>query len=581
MKLSKFCWEVFKPYKFYILGMMFTGLIWGIYISLSPYLLKIVIDNLAASKSVQHILMPAILYVILFFLIGINFRVLDYIRYKMLPPLKKDIAMKMFNYIKLHSRTFFQNTFTGSISNKVNDMITSLESLLISADEFFANIASFLIAIIFMYKVDPLFSLSLLAWCIIFFVISIIYSKKINNLSKRTSEAYSKYSGTLVDIFSNIASVRLFSRFKYEQDNLSNSIDDLVNKDRYMLKHIIYMRIVQDISLVILLAFMFYLLLELYGKGMVTIGDFALILTITMSIFHSMWFLANQIIEIFKNFGRCFQAISLLQIDQEIVDHKKASNLVVEKGKIEFKDVSFAYKDSQPIFSKLCVDIAPGSKVGLVGYSGSGKSTFLNLILRLYEINSGQILIDNQDIKLVTQDSLRSNISKIPQDISLFHRSLFDNIKYGNTKATDAQAIFAAKQAHCHEFISKLEQGYDTLVGERGIKLSGGQRQRIAIARAFLENAPILFLDEATSSLDSVTEKYIQDSLQLATKNRTTIIIAHRLSTLLEMDRVLVFKDGEIIEDGNHKQLLAANGHYAKMWQMQSNGFLPIDEQDF
>lgn len=580
MKLINFSWNIFKPYRFYISCMLFTGILWGVYVSLSPYLLKIIIDSLAENKAVQKVYLPAVIYVLLYFFTAINFRALDWIKYKILPPIKKDTAMNMFDYIKNHSHDFFQNNFAGSMSNKVNDMVVNLESLLNSADEFFANFASFLIAIVVMYTVNPIFALALLSWCVLFFIISIIFSKSIHELSKLTSESYSKYSGTFVDIFSNISSVRLFSRFKYETKNLSDSVDDLVYKDRNMLKYIIKMRLVQDITLVGLLGVMFYMLLNLYSKGMVTIGDFALILTITMSIFQAMWHLANKIVDVYKNIGRCYQAMSLIDVKHEIIDQDNAKNLVVKNGAIEFKNVTFSYKNSTPIFFNSNIKISAGSKVGLVGYSGSGKSTFINLILRLYDIAEGDILIDNQSIKAVSQDSLRNNISMIPQDISLFHRSLRDNIKYGNIDASEEDIIKASKQSHCHEFITNLHKGYDTLVGERGIKLSGGQRQRIAIARAFLENAPILILDEATSSLDSVTEKYIQDSLHLAIQNRTTIIIAHRLSTLLEMDRVLVFKDGEIIEDGSHDNLLAANGHYAKMWAMQSNGFLPNDEKE-
>lgn len=580
MKLINFSWKILKPYRFYISFMLLTGILWGVNVSLSPYLLKIIIDSLAENKAVQQVYLPAVIYVLLYFFTAINFRALDWIKYKILPPIKKDTAMNMFDYIKHHSHDFFQNNFAGSMSNKVNDMVVNLESLLNSADEFFANFASFLIAIVVMYTVNPIFALALFSWCVLFFIISMIFSKSIHELSKLTSESYSKYSGTLVDIFSNISSVRLFSRFKYETKNLSDSVDDLVYKDRNMLKYIIKMRLVQDITLVGLLGVMFYMLLNLYNKGMVTIGDFALILTITMSIFQAMWHLANKIVDVYKNIGRCYQAMSLIDVKHEIIDQDNAKNLVVKNGAIEFKNVTFSYKNSTPIFFNSNIKISAGSKIGLVGYSGSGKSTFINLILRLYDIAEGDILIDNQSIKAVSQDSLRHNISMIPQDISLFHRSLRDNIKYGNIDASEEDIIKASKQAHCHEFITNLHKGYDTLVGERGIKLSGGQRQRIAIARAFLENAPILILDEATSSLDSVTEKYIQDSLHLAIQNRTTIIIAHRLSTLLEMDRVLVFKDGEIIEDGSHDNLLAANGHYAKMWAMQSNGFLPNDEKE-
>jgi ATP-binding cassette subfamily B protein len=580
MKLINFSWAIFKPYRLYISFMLFTGILWGVYVSLSPYLLKIIIDNLAENKAASAVYLPAIIYVLLYFFMAVNFRALDWIKYKILPPIKKDTAMIMFDYIKHHSHDFFQNNFAGSMSNKVNDMVVNLESLLNSSDEFFANFASFLIAIVVMYTVNPIFSLALFSWCVLFFIISVIFSKSIHKLSKLTSESYSKYSGTLVDIFSNISSVRLFSRFKYETKNLSHSVDNLVRKDRNMLKYIIKMRLVQDVTLVALLGVMLYMLLNLYNKGLVTIGDFALILTITMSIFQSMWHIANKIVDVYKNIGKCYQAMSLLEVKHEIIDQENAKNLVVHSGAIEFKNVTFSYKNSRPIFSNQNIKINAGSKVGLVGYSGSGKSTFINLILRLYDITAGDILIDNQSIQAVSQDSLRHNISMIPQDISLFHRSLMDNIRYGNVNASKEDIVEASKKAHCHEFISNLHKGYDTLVGERGIKLSGGQRQRIAIARAFLENAPILILDEATSSLDSVTEKYIQDSLHLAIQNRTTIIIAHRLSTLLEMDRILVFKDGEIIEDGSHDNLLSANGHYAKMWAMQSNGFLPNDEKE-
>lgn len=210
-----------------------------------------------------------------------------------------------------------------------------------------------------------------------------------------------------------------------------------------------------------------------------------------------------------------------------------------------------------------------------MGFSGSGKSTFVNLILRFYDLEGGRILIDGQDIAQVTQDSLHSQIAMIPQDTSLFHRTLMENIRYGRLDATDEEVLQASQKAHCHEFIAQLYEGYDALVGERGVKLSGGQRQRIAIARAILKNARIVILDEATSSLDSLTEKYIQESLRQLMAGRTTIVIAHRLSTLRDMDRILVFHEGQVIEDGAHEELLRNGGHYAKLWDMQAGGFLP------
>ena len=259
----------------------------------------------------------------------------------------------------------------------------------------------------------------------------------------------------------------------------------------------------------------------------------------------------------------------------DIQDKPDATALCITHGEIIFDKVGFHYKGTTPLFDKLPVTIEAGQKVGLVGYSGGGKTTFCNLILRLYDVTAGRITIDNQDIRDVMQDSLRAHIGMIPQDPSLFHRTLMENIRYGKDDATDDEVIEAAKRAHAHDFIAKLPNGYEALVGERGVKLSGGQRQRIAIARAILKNAPILMLDEATSQLDSVTEREIQDSLWDLMQGKTTIVIAHRLSTLLHMDRILVFDAGRIVEDGTHNELLARAGLYKTLWDAQVGGFLP------
>ena len=256
----------------------------------------------------------------------------------------------------------------------------------------------------------------------------------------------------------------------------------------------------------------------------------------------------------------------------EILDKPDAVILKCNRGQITFNNVKFHYKGTEPLFQNKSIEIKAGQKVGLVGYSGGGKSTFVNLILRLYDITDGAILIDGQDIRDVTQDSLRSSIALIPQDPSLFYRSLMDNIRYGRIDATDEEVISAAKKAHAHEFITKLSKIYDSLVGERGAQLSGGQRQRIAIARAILKNAPILILDEASSQLDSPTESLIQESLWDLSQNKTTLVIAHRLSTLLNMDRILVFDQGVIVEDGTHTELLSLNGLYRKLWDSQVGG---------
>ncbi|UNM06048.1 MAG: ATP-binding cassette domain-containing protein [Holosporaceae bacterium] len=257
-------------------------------------------------------------------------------------------------------------------------------------------------------------------------------------------------------------------------------------------------------------------------------------------------------------------------MSHEVQDVHNASDIQVKKGKIEFKDVHFGYRQDSKVFKGLDITFEPGEKIGLVGQSGSGKTTLVNLILRYYDITSGSIKIDDQDIGQVTQNSLRQAISVIPQDVCLFHRTIMDNIRYGRLDAKDDQVMIAAKKARAHDFICELTKGYKTIAEERGSNLSGGQRQRIAIARAILKNAPILILDEATSALDPVTEKEIQSVLDDLMVNKTCLVVAHRLSTLVTMDRILVFKDGKIIEEGSHKALLRKKGYYASLWALQS-----------
>jgi ATP-binding cassette subfamily B protein len=322
------------------------------------------------------------------------------------------------------------------------------------------------------------------------------------------------------------------------------------------------------------MGFSSYFLVHLYSKNLVTAGDFALIMGLSMETAYMIWFTMSEVEEFNTAVGKCKQSMTSLMVPLEIEDKPGAAVLQCKYGQIAFEDVKFHYKGTNALFQNMSIEIKGGQKVGLVGYSGGGKTTFVNLLLRLYDITDGAILIDGQNISDVTQDSLRASIAMIPQDPSLFHRSIMDNIRYGRIEASDEEVIEAAKKAHAHEFIAKLSLGYDSLVGERGVKLSGGQRQRIAIARAILKNAPILILDEATSQLDSVTENLIQDSLWELMENKTTLVIAHRLSTLLHMDRILVFDKGRIAQDGTHDELLAAGGLYKQLWDAQVGGFL-------
>jgi ATP-binding cassette subfamily B protein len=318
-----------------------------------------------------------------------------------------------------------------------------------------------------------------------------------------------------------------------------------------------------------------YYALQLWQQGLIGVGDFAMSTSLALLIITDARNLSRHFLEIFEHSGNIANGVQTIIRPYEIVDSEAAKPVIVKQGEIAFQQVDFSYSANKKIFNQLNITIPAGQRVGLVGYSGSGKSSFVNLILRFYDVQAGCIRIDGQDIRQITQDSLHQAIGFIPQDPSLFHRTLLENIRYGCLEATDEEVVAAAKLAHAHEFISTMPEGYAAMVGERGVKLSGGQRQRIAIARVMLKNAPILILDEATASLDSATEFYIQQSLELAMMNKTVLVIAHRLSTIAHLDRILVFEQGQIVEDGSHAELLAAGGHYKKLWDKQAGGFLP------
>jgi ATP-binding cassette subfamily B protein len=347
-----------------------------------------------------------------------------------------------------------------------------------------------------------------------------------------------------------------------------------VQKDRTKDWFFLKVHALQGGSFLILQAVCFWWLLEGLVTQTMTPGDFVLVLTLNLRIVETFWNIAKEMRDFWEKTGDVVQGLAVIQVPLEIKDKPNAPQLSVPKGEIVFENVQFQYHGAESLFEHKSVIIKPGQKVGLVGYSGSGKSTFVNLILRLFDVTAGNIKIDGQDIREVTQDSLHEAIAMIPQDPSLFHRSIFENIVYGRRDATNEEVIKAAKRAHAHDFIISLSGGYDTQVGERGVRLSGGQRQRIAIARAILKNAPILILDEATSQLDSVTEGEIQQSLWDLMQHKTSLVIAHRLSTLLSMDRILVFDKGCIVEDGSHQELLNQDGLYKQLWEAQIGGFL-------
>lgn len=585
--LASFIWYFLKKNWLQFGLMQFFCFAWAFDHTLWPYVLKMIIDKITEfsgdrSEMWTFLATPIILAVILWSFIELCFRAGGFLSAKLFPQLEADVRMAMFNYVQKHSHSYFSNHFAGSIANKIGDMTQGITQILHQLMFlFFPVLLAVVISTILFATINAWFALILLSWVVIHLTISLLFAGHCAKLSDEHAQARSTLVGKIVDVLTNISNVRLFARNRYESIYLKKFQTIEREKQQRQLIYIEWMKMALGLVSFLgsFVAINWYMLYS-WQHHLITTGDVVFIFNSTWNITMMTWIASIEVPNLFRDIGVCRQAISIIADPHEITDAPDAKPLKVTQGTIKFDNVSFNYQKGHRIFHDKNLIIHAGEKVGLVGYSGSGKSTFVHLILRYFDVAKGAILIDDQDISKVTQDSLHEQIAFIPQDASLFHRTLMENIRYGRLEALDSDVFAAAGQANCTEFIEKNAEGYQALVGERGVKLSGGQRQRISIARAILKDAPILILDEATSALDSVTERLIQESLQELMKGRTSIVIAHRLSTLSGMDRILVFHEGEIIEEGTHHELLAAQGHYANLWEMQAGGFLPDDLED-
>src|SRR5579872_5699034 len=557
------------------------AIIWAINDAFFPYFLKLIVNAVqhfhGKPTEIYSAVAGVLALLIAFWVITeLCLRAQGIIQIYTFPYFRANIRRAVFDYVKSHSHEYFANHFAGNIAKKLADLPSSCQSIMeIICFNFTTAMTGSSIVLVMMWMIKPFFAAILFIWLCLHLGLTFLFLRRGNFLWVQHSDSVSALSGKIVDIFSNVSSMRLFARGQYETNYLQNYQREEIQRAKKAMWLIELNRFVLGLSGLFFIFSMIFLLLYYWANHYITIGDFTQIGMQMFWLLGWIWFVSFQMSVFARELGTVNNALNLITKGHDVVDAPNAAQLKVTQGKIQFENVAFEYQKKHLIFQDLNVTILPGQRVGLVGFSGSGKSTFVNLILRFYDIHSGRILIDHQDIAKVTQDSLREQIAMIPQDPTLFHRTLMENIRYGNLTASDEEVFHAAKLAHCQEFIEKLDQRYDSMVGERGIKLSGGQRQRIAIARAILKNAPILILDEATSSLDTVTEKLIQESLHTVMQNRTTIVIAHRLSTLADMDRILVFHKGKIIEDGTQEELLSTGGQFAKLWEMQTNGFLP------
>lgn len=580
---SAFINTVIKPFRWSIIGMAIIAVTWALILNVQAYIVKLVLNTAMNGDEINLYHQLAVLmgaYLFSEFIYLSIFRWYDWITIQFRPNIKKHIALVLMDRMMDHAHSFYQRQFAGDLTTRISDIAISVPDILrIVIDRLLACSLMLLFVLYNISRIHMKFTIALGLWVIIFLGISVVLVFRNQKLAYDVADARAKVIGCIVDMLTNMASVRLFARKSFEMGYLSRSLENSVEKDQTRDWFFLKLHAFQACSFWIFQAVCFWWLLNGLVSKTMSPGDFVLILTLNLHIIENFWNIAKDMRDFWEKMGNIIQGLAIIQTPIEIQDSPDAKELVITKGEIVFDNVRFQYHDAESLFEHESVVIKSGQKVGLVGYSGSGKSTFVNLILRLFDVTQGRILIDGQDITQVTQDSLHEAITMIPQDPSLFHRSLIENIAYGKKNATHADIIAAAKRAYAHEFIVTLAQGYDTQVGERGIRLSGGQRQRIAIARAMLKNSPILILDEATSQLDSLTESEIQDSIWDLIQGKTTLIIAHRLSTLLHMDRILVFEEGSIVEDGSHEKLLAKDGLYKKLWEAQIGGFL-LDNGD-
>ena len=489
------------------------------------------------------------------------------------PKIRDNSASFLFSYLSKHSHKYIVNSTSGMLSNSIlagSNAIT--EGIWIFISEIWPAVVIVFTAVLILSFVSIPLALGILIWSIFFFYIAIRFTNERRPIGKKLSKARTKLAGEISDLLSNFITTKIFSRESYEQNRLNVSLD---TEDKANFSYAVEAekaRVVFYFFAAIFKVFSLPLAAILLLDSENGIIYFMLVAFLGNTIINHLSVAANRLLYLYSQFTLLDESIRLILKPHDIMSTLEKSNQPIFSGDIIFSDVSFSYDGVNNIFSKLSVSITKGEKVALVGASGGGKTSFINLLLRLYDVDSGNIFIDETNIKNIPLNSLYANISLIPQDPSLFNRSIKENISYGDLSANDDAIFKAAKRADCDNFISRLEHRYDTNVGEKGIKLSGGQSQRISIARAFLKAAPIVVLDEATSALDSLTENTIQKTIDKEMTECTLLVIAHRLSTIKNMDRILVFENGSIVEDGSHASLISMKGVYFKMWSKQEEG---------
>jgi ATP-binding cassette subfamily B multidrug efflux pump len=484
------------------------------------------------------------------------------------------------------SMAFYSDEFAGRITTKVMQTALSVREMVFTVTEVIIGIGVYLVTIaVLAAAFDARLIAPFAAWFFLYAAAVFYFVPRLARIGRAQADARSMMTGRITDAYTNISTVKLFSHTHREAAFARAAMQEFMTTGYRQMRLVSAFEIVNHGLVVGLILASCGLSLWLWTQGQIGVGAVAAVTAMSLRISGMSHWIMWEMTSLFENVGTVQDGINTLTRPRAVVDHPDAGKLEVPRGEVKFEDMSFGYDDKRRVISGFNLTVKPGEKIGLIGRSGAGKSTLVNLLLRFHDVQAGRILIDGQDISLVTQDSLRVHIGMVTQDTSLLHRSVYDNIAYGRPTATREEVVSAARRAEADEFIAHLSDlqgrtGYEAQVGERGVKLSGGQRQRIAIARVMLKDAPILLLDEATSALDSEVEAAIQASLNTLMQGKTVIAIAHRLSTIAAMDRLIVMDQGRIVEEGTHRQLLSQGGLYARLWAHQSGGFLGDQQEE-
>ena len=573
MSVLKFIFPFIRLQKASLVCMSALCIFWSMKEALFPYYVKRMIDVLSKNSAgdLTGIMYPAATLVFLWFLMECAMRASALIQRKFFPKLRTDIRKKALEWVSDQPTSFFEAELSGNIGSRLSMLPLSCEKIVeINSLHIVSIGCAYGISLFLFFSVHWSFFLCALLWCICYFLILFSYVKRVNHSQDAHSSSLAKLNGKLMDVIANISSVRLFSQVDAELENLNTDFQEEVDTSKRACSYLERMKALHSILSIFFLAFMIVLLAVGWRQHFVSLGDFMLIPMLTFSILSMIWWLGGEVSTLLRELRSVRTTLDYLTPKTREKETKK--ELSISKGEIDFKSISFGYTKDNVQFEDFKLKIHPKEMVGLVGPTGAGKSTLTKLLLRLYPLKGGVIEIDGFDISSMSSTSLYNHISVIPQDPILFNRSINDNIAYGNPYLDPESLIRASKLAHCAEFIEALPNQYQTLVGENGVKLSSGQRQRIAIARAFVKNAPILIVDEATSSLDAITERNIYESIENLRRGKTTIIIAHRLMTLKNVDRILVLDRGRIVEEGSFDFLTKSNGLFSRM--MHSNQFI-------